>query len=121
MVFVDTGVQTGAFKFVQESTTTVCPAAQVTLNPNCPSCTPKRPSSDASGNHAGDPANAGIRREPELPEQEEIVPPPPAPVQEFDLLDDEPDVDAAQARAIRQRMRMVARQVAMNPDDGINL
>jgi type IV secretion system protein VirD4 len=77
--------------------------------------------SDASDNHAGDPANAGIRREPELPEQEEVVPPPPVPVQEFDLLDDEPDVDAAQARAIRQRMRMVARQVAMNPDDGIEL
>jgi type IV secretion system protein VirD4 len=77
--------------------------------------------SDASDNHGGDPANAGIRREPELPEQEEIVPPPPAPVQEFDLLDDEADVDAAQARAIRQRMRMVARQVAMNPDDGIEL
>jgi len=69
----------------------------------------------------GDPANAGIRREPELPEQEEIVPPPLAPAQEFDLLDNEPDVDAAQASAIRQRMRMVARKVAMNPDDGIEL
>ncbi|MBK5945818.1 conjugal transfer protein TraG [Rhodobacter veldkampii DSM 11550] len=77
--------------------------------------------SDASDTLTGDPANAGIRREPELPEQEEIVPPPPVPLQEFDLLDDEPDVDAAQARAIRQRMRMVARQVAMNPDDGIEL
>ena len=69
----------------------------------------------------GDPANAGIRREPELPEHEEIVTPPPSPEQEFDILDDEPDVDAAKARTIRQRMRMVARQVAMNPDDGIEL
>ena len=67
-----------------------------------------------------DPANAGLRREPELPEHEEIIPPPP-PSQEFDILDDEPDVDAAKARAMRQRMRMVARQVAMNPDDGIEL
>jgi type IV secretion system protein VirD4 len=69
----------------------------------------------------GDPANAGIRREPELPEHEEIVAPPHPPEQEFDILDDEPDVDAAKARALRQRMRMVARQVAMNPDDGIDL
>jgi len=69
----------------------------------------------------GDPANAGIRREPELPSQEEIVAPPSSPEQEFELLDDEPDVDAAKARTMRQRMRMVARQVALNPDDGIDL
>ncbi|MGX1101439.1 conjugal transfer protein TraG [Amorphus sp. MBR-141] len=68
----------------------------------------------------GDPANASIRREPELPEHEEIVAPPP-PEQEFEFLDDEPDVDAAKARAMRQRMRMVARQASMNPDDGIEL
>ena len=75
----------------------------------------------SAGRAEGDPANAGIRREPELPEHEEIVTPPPSPAQEFDILDDEPDVDAAKARAMRQRMRMVARQVAMNPDDGIEL
>lgn len=69
----------------------------------------------------GDPANAGIRREPELPEHEEIVPPSQSPAREFDILDDEPDVDAGKARAMRQRMRAVARQVAMNPDDGIEL
>ncbi|MBV2142968.1 conjugal transfer protein TraG [Falsochrobactrum sp. TDYN1] len=69
----------------------------------------------------GDPANAGIRREPELPEHEEVIAPPPSPEQEFEFLDDEPDVDAAKARAMRQRMRMVARQVALNPDDGIDL
>lgn len=79
------------------------------------------PVTDAAGRVEGDPANAGIRREPELPEHEEIVAPPPSPAQEFDILDDEPDVDAAKARAMRQRMRMVARQVAMNPDDGIEL
>ena len=69
----------------------------------------------------GDPANAGIRREPELPEHEEIAAAPPAPEQEFEFLDDEPDVDAAKARAMRQRMSIVARQVVMNPDDGIDL
>ncbi len=80
-----------------------------------------RSATDTADGTEGDPANAGIRREPELPSQEEIVAPPPAPEQEFEFLDDEPDVDAAKARAMRQRMRMVARQVAMNPDDGIEL
>ena len=73
---------------------------------------------DSSG---GDPTNAGIRREPELPDHEEILPPQAAPAQAFELLDDEPDIDTAKARAMRQRMRMVARQVAMNPNDGIEL
>ena len=80
-----------------------------------------RSATDAADGTEGDPANAGIRREPELPSQEEIVAPPPSPEQEFEFLDDEPDVDAAKARAMRQRMRMVARQVALNPDDGIDL
>ena len=68
----------------------------------------------------GDPANAGIRREPELPEHEEIIPPP-TPAQEFEVLDDEPDVDAAKANAMRNRMRMVARQASLDPGDGIEL
>jgi type IV secretion system protein VirD4 len=69
----------------------------------------------------GDPANAGIRREPELPEHEEIVPPSPSADQEFDVLDDEPDIDAAKARAMRQRVRVVARQATMDPADGFGL
>ena len=73
------------------------------------------------GNADVDPANAGIRREPELPEHEEIVTPPPSPAQEFDLLDDEPDVDAAKANAMRARMRVIARQASLDPGDGIEL
>jgi type IV secretion system protein VirD4 len=69
----------------------------------------------------GDPANAGIRREPELPEHEEIIAPPRPPEQEFDLLDDEPDVDATKARAMHSRMRTVARQASLDPGDGIEL
>ncbi|MDH0123903.1 conjugal transfer protein TraG [Brucella intermedia GD04153] len=75
----------------------------------------------SSGDDGGDPANAGIRREPELLEHEEILPPPPSPAQEFELLDDEPDVDAAKANAMRARMRMVARQASLDPGDGIEL
>ncbi|RJT21637.1 conjugal transfer protein TraG [Chakrabartia godavariana] len=80
-----------------------------------------RPATTAASDAEGDPDNAGIRREPELPEHEEIVPPPTPPAHEFDILNDEPDVDAAKARALRSRMRMIARQASMNPDDGIEL
>ena len=75
----------------------------------------------AGGDDGGDPANAGIRREPELPEHEEILPPPSSPAQEFELLDEKPDVDAAKANAMRARMRMVARQASLDPGDGIEL
>jgi len=68
-----------------------------------------------------DPANAGIRREPELPEHEEITPPERPVIGEFALLDDEPDVDAAKARSLRHQVTSVARQAAMDPADGIEL
>jgi type IV secretion system protein VirD4 len=69
----------------------------------------------------GDPANAGIRREPELPGHEEVVAPPRSPALEFSLLDDEPDIDAAKARALRSQSRVVARQASLDPGDGIDL
>ncbi|KIZ48114.1 MULTISPECIES: conjugal transfer protein TraG [Rhodopseudomonas] len=68
-----------------------------------------------------DPANAGIRREPELPEHEEIVPNQQPVDREFDMLEEGPDIDAAKARAFRQSVRIVARQAAMDPADGIGL
>ncbi|BBE00026.1 conjugal transfer protein TraG [Sphingobium amiense] len=78
-------------------------------------------SSTNPGDADGDPANAGIRREPELPEHEDIITPCPPSAQEFDLLDDEPDVDAAKANAMRARMRGIARQASLDPGDGIEL
>ncbi|WP_257541791.1 MULTISPECIES: conjugal transfer protein TraG [unclassified Sphingobium] len=83
--------------------------------------TANQPATNATTGTDSDPDNAGIRREPELPSQEEIVPPPTPPAQEFDILDDEPDVDAAKARALRARMRLIARQATLDPDDGIDL
>jgi type IV secretion system protein VirD4 len=68
-----------------------------------------------------DPANAGIRREPELPEHEEVVRSERPADREFDVLEDESDLDAAKARALRQGLRIVARQAATDPDDGIEL
>src|SRR5207248_1890849 len=64
---------------------------------------------------AEDAANAGIRREPELPEQEEVVPEPRRPVREFELPDDEPADASQDLQALRRRTRRLARQVALNP------
>jgi type IV secretion system protein VirD4 len=77
--------------------------------------------SAAAGSMDGDPANAGIRREPVLPEHEEIVASSRTPEQEFDLFDGEPDVDAAKARALRSHIRLVARQASLDPGDNIEL
>ena len=69
---------------------------------------------------AEDPANSGIRREPELPEHEEIAPEPRKPVNEFEPLEDEPDDDAQRLRAI-QRQARIARQATLDPADGVGL
>ena len=74
---------------------------------------------------AEDPANAGIRREPELPEHEAIAPEaPPHPSREFDDGDDEPDADAEAVKA-RERQnrgaRSLARQVSLDPADDMRM
>ncbi len=71
---------------------------------------------------ADDQANAGIRREPELGEHEEIVPSPqdqaPDDAPDEDLQDDE----AARARRQAERlMKRNARNASLDPDDGIVL
>ena len=72
--------------------------------------------------NAKDLANSGIRREPELPQHEEVVAEPaPDPADEFALLDDRPKRDSLQAQELRRRFRGLARQVSMNPNDGIEL
>ena len=68
-----------------------------------------------------DPANAGIRREPELPQHEEIVSEQASPGQEFVFGEDESDDDAVRARALRQQDRGLARQAALDPGDGMDL
>jgi type IV secretion system protein VirD4 len=45
----------------------------------------------------------------------------PKPSTEFTFSDDEPDDDAVRAGALRQRFGTVARQAALDPDDGIAL
>ncbi len=75
----------------------------------------------AAAQSAEDPANAGIRREPELPEQEEVVLEPRKPVREFELEDDEPPDAAPDRQALQRRTRRLARQVALDPGDGMDL
>jgi type IV secretion system protein VirD4 len=69
-----------------------------------------------------DDANGGIRREPELPQHEDIAPQRhEPPLDEFDLDRDEPDDEAVRRRAIDRSMRGVARQASLDPKDGIDL
>jgi type IV secretion system protein VirD4 len=65
--------------------------------------------------------NGGIRREPMLPDHDAITAEEPKPSTEFTFSDDEPDDDAARAGVLRQRIGVVARQAALDPDDGIPL
>ena len=70
---------------------------------------------------ADDPANAGIRREPELPEHEEIVPEPAKPVQEFEPIDEEPDDEVQRQRIMQRTFGAVSRQVSLDPGDDMQM
>ena len=69
-----------------------------------------------------DPANAGLRREPGLERHKDIAPEGVKPtVNEFDPDRDEGDDDAVRIRVLARNMRSAARQVAMDPGDGMEL
>ena len=72
---------------------------------------------------ADDEANAGLRREPELPEHVAIAPEvSPEPAKEFEMmLDDEPEDTARQRQVLRRQMGQVARQATLDRNDGIEL
>ncbi|WP_424986394.1 conjugal transfer protein TraG [Microbulbifer sp. S227A] len=82
---------------------------------------PILPPPEAATNKPADDADGGIRREPEIPEHEDVAPELPFPREEFAALEDEPDDEAQRARAMQTRFRNVARQAALDPDDGIEL
>jgi len=72
----------------------------------------------------GDKANSGLRREPELPDHVAIAKETTElkPAEEFAvLLDDEPEDVARQRQALRRQMTGVARQVSLDPNDGMDL
>lgn len=71
-----------------------------------------------------DSANAGLRREPERPEHVAIAKETAdqKPAEEFaHILDDEPEDTARQRQALRRQMTGLARQVALDPGDGMEL
>ena len=68
-----------------------------------------------------DPANSGLRREPELPQHEEVAPEPGPAKAEFDFADEEADDEIQRAAALRKQGADIARQAAMDPGDGLGL
>jgi type IV secretion system protein VirD4 len=68
-----------------------------------------------------DAANAGIRREPELPAHEAVDPPPPREAEPEPDTAEGDDEDTVRARTLVSRVRATARQASMDPDDGIAL
>jgi type IV secretion system protein VirD4 len=77
--------------------------------------------SSANLSSEDDSESSGIRREPMLPEHEAIEPQKPEPASEFSFSDDEPDDEPVRASELGQRLATVARQAALDPDDGIPL
>jgi type IV secretion system protein VirD4 len=85
---------------------------------------PQTPDPALLAAHKPDNANAGLRREPELPDHVAIVKETTdqRPAEEFkQLLDDEPEDIARQRQALRRQMAGNARQVALDPGDGMEL
>jgi type IV secretion system protein VirD4 len=68
-----------------------------------------------------DPANAGIRREPELPEHEEIVPQPRQPVHEFEPMDEDADNEPQRPWMMQRTMSTVARQISLDSGDDMQM
>lgn len=68
-----------------------------------------------------DPANSGLRREPELPQHEEVAPEPGPAKAEFDFADEEADDEIQRAATLRKKGIDIVRQAAMDPDDGLGL
>jgi type IV secretion system protein VirD4 len=69
---------------------------------------------------ASDP-NGGIRREPELPQHEDVVIRAALAENEFDAAPDDGDADAVQSRALSRSMQGIARSVTIDPDDPMDL
>ena len=73
---------------------------------------------------AEDAANSGLRREPELPDHVAIAKETsePTPAEEFTIvLDDAPEDTARRGQILRRQMRGIARAVALDPNDGIDM
>ncbi|WFT96982.1 conjugal transfer protein TraG [Bradyrhizobium barranii] len=65
--------------------------------------------------------NGGIRREPELPQHEEVVISSPLAENEFDTAPDDGDAEVVQATVLSRSMQGIARSVSLDPDDKMGL
>lgn len=88
--------------------------------PVTPRNTQKPKVQEPQGKSLGDPANGGIRREPDLPVHEDVVPDRTPVMTEFEFTDEDSDDDIQRAE-LRRTAAGVARQAAMDPDDGLDL
>ena len=82
------------------------------------------PKSSEEGGRRIDPANGGLRREPDLPEHVEVVARPKSPAAEFDFAESDgadADQSAANIDRIRRTMERGARQASLDLGDGIEL
>jgi type IV secretion system protein VirD4 len=77
--------------------------------------------SPRNAHSADDQANSGIRREPELLQHEEVVPEPAPAKAEFEFADEEPDDEVQRATTLRRQAANLARQAAMDPEDGLGI
>ena len=76
---------------------------------------------DPLAEEQADPDNAGVRREPTLPDHEEITREQPMPALEFAFSEDTSDDDLLENETLRKGMATMARQAAMDPADGLGL
>ncbi|WP_245316748.1 type IV secretory system conjugative DNA transfer family protein, partial [Bradyrhizobium manausense] len=70
---------------------------------------------------SSDPANGGIRREPELGEHEEVEFDRSPERAEFEFADEEADDEVQRAGVLRKQASSLVRQAAMDPADGLDL
>jgi type IV secretion system protein VirD4 len=85
---------------------------------------PQKPDTVPMAAKTPDGANAGLRREPELPDHVAVVreSTDQRPADEFaHFVDDEPEDAALQRQALRRQTTGIARQVALDPGDGMEL
>ena len=74
-----------------------------------------------AGSDDADNANGGPRREPELPEHEDIAPVPPDRSQEFDLGDESDDTGPPIDPSFDQQVRNSVRQAPLDPADHLGM
>ncbi len=96
---------------------------KVTVNPTAAETAAEADGRRPPRNVNGDPANAGIRRQPELPEYEDIEPAEPAPSMEFTFGEDlgQEDEETGRLSELRRQMGDLARRASLDPGDDLGL